>query len=208
MTKDEQLIIQVLGAYKNGKIDFSKVPELELLVQKEVNKEFSDYQESMARLANQQTEATLQELKTEAQEKLSRLDLKAEVLKEIQDEKNGLLALKNEIQEHREKINADRYHESLERFGIIIANIVCLLSFLVVGVILGQWIYKGVWDGWGLHILYDVVINMQPEHPYGAIVLGLGGFGLIALGIYGSFRLMYAATSWLDKRPNIFKKIR
>ncbi len=42
MNKDEQLIVQVLNAYKNGKIDFSNVPELEILVRQEVNKDFRD----------------------------------------------------------------------------------------------------------------------------------------------------------------------
>lgn len=45
MNKDEQLVVQVLNAYKNGKIDFSNVPELETLVRQEVNKDFRDYQE-------------------------------------------------------------------------------------------------------------------------------------------------------------------
>jgi len=59
-----------------------------------------------------------------------------------------------------------------------------------------------------LHILYDTVIALQPKHPYGAVVLGLGGFSLIALGIYSSFRLMYeVSTTWLDQRPKIFKRI-
>lgn len=93
-------------------------------------------------------------------------------------------------------------------YGIIIANIICLLSFLVVGVLLGQWVYKDIWNGWGLYILFDTIKNIQPEHSYGAIVLGIVGFSLIALGIYGSFRLMYeASTTWLDQRPKIFKKI-
>ena len=43
MNKDEQLVVQVLNAYKNGKIDFSHVPELDLLVRQEVNKDFRDY---------------------------------------------------------------------------------------------------------------------------------------------------------------------
>ncbi|ELB21433.1 mobilization protein, partial [Enterococcus faecalis] len=44
MNKDEQLVVQVLNAYKNGKIDFSNVPELDRLVRQEVNKDFRDYQ--------------------------------------------------------------------------------------------------------------------------------------------------------------------
>ncbi|ARE12331.2 mobilization protein (plasmid) [Lactococcus lactis subsp. lactis] len=204
MNKDEQLVVQVLNAYKNGKIDFSKVPELEILIRQEVNKDFRDYQQKIEAVANQKIEEALQE-------QLHRLDaenLKTDVLKEIQKEKQDLLVLKKELQVQREKTNIDTHREALESYSIIIANIVCLLCFLVVGALLGQWIYKGIWDGWGLHLLYDTVLSIQPEHPYGAVVLGLGGFGLIGAGIYGSFRLMYeASTTWLDQRPKIFKRI-
>lgn len=204
MNKDEQLVVQVLNAYKNGKIDFSNVPELERLVHQEVNTEFRDYQEKIASVANQKIEAAIQE-------QLHRLEvenLKSDILKEIQKEKQDLLVLKKELQVQREKTNVDTHREALESYSIIIANIVCLLCFLVVGALLGQWIYKGVWDGWGLHLLYDTVFAIQPEHPYGAVILGLGGFGLISAGIYGSFRLMYeVSTIWLDQRPKIFKRI-
>ncbi|MDT2858366.1 mobilization protein, partial [Lactococcus lactis] len=53
MNKDEQLVVQVLNAYKNGKIDFSNVPELDRLVRQEVNKDFRDYQEKIEAVANQ-----------------------------------------------------------------------------------------------------------------------------------------------------------
>ncbi|HFI0094652.1 TPA: mobilization protein [Streptococcus suis] len=204
MNKDEQLIVQVLNAYKNGKIDFSNVPELDRLVRQEVNKEFRDYQEKIEAVANQKMESAIQE-------QLHRLEaenLKATLLKDIQVEKQSLLALKKELNEQKEQIKADRKREIVERYGILIANIVCLFCFLVVGILIGRWIYKGIWDGWGLHILYDTVMEIQPKHPYGAVILGLGGFGLIGAGIYGSFRLMYeASTIWLDKRPKIFKII-
>ena len=203
MNKDEQLVVQVLNAYKNGKIDFSNVPELEILVRQEVNKDFRDYQEKIESVANQKIESAIQE-------QLHRLEaeqLKVDILKEIQVEKQELIALKKEINEQKEQIKADRKSEVVERYCILITNIVCLLCFLVVGILVGRWIYTGIWDGWGLHILYDTVIEIQPKHPYGAVVFGLGGFGLISAGIYGSFRLMYTATTWLDQRPKIFKRI-
>lgn len=204
MNKDEQLVVQVLNAYKNGKIDFSNVPELEALVRQEVNKDFRDYKEKIEAVANRKIEAAIQD-------QLHRLEaeqLKTTILKEIQVEKQALLALKKELNEQKEHIKSDRKREFVERYGILIANIVCLLCFLVVGILIGRWIYKGVWDGWGLHILYDTVLEIQPKHPYGAVVLGLGGSGLIGAGIYGSFRLMYeVSTNWLDQRPKIFKKI-
>lgn len=53
MNKDEQLVVQVLNAYKNGKIDFSHVPELDRLVRQEVNKDFRGYQEKIEAVASQ-----------------------------------------------------------------------------------------------------------------------------------------------------------
>lgn len=211
MTRDEQLIIQVLDAYKDGKINFNNVPELDTIIRQEVNKELADYQDQLTSLSEQKMNGVLQEIKEETHRNLTSLTIdkfKQDILKEIKDEKKDLLALKKEIQALKEQTDADNFRKKLESYGILIANVVCLLSFLVVGVILGQWIYKGVWNGWGLHILFDTIKTMQSEHPYGAIVLGIVGFSLIALGIYGSFRLMYeASTTWLDQRPKIFKKI-
>ena len=204
MNKDEQLVVQVLNAYKNGKIDFSNVPELDRLVRQEVNKDFRDYQEKIEAVANQKIESAIQE----QLHLLEAENLKADILKEIQDEKQELITLKKELNEHQEQIKVDRKHAIVEHYSILIVNIICLFCFLVVGILIGRWIYKGIWDGWGLHILYDTVIEIQPKHPYGAVILGLGGFGLIGAGIYGSFRLMYeASTTWLDKRPKIFKRI-
>ena len=83
MNKDEQLVVQVLNAYKNGKIDFSNVPELDRLVRQEVNKDFRDYQEKIEAVANQKIESAIQE-------QLHRLEaeqLKVDILKEIQVEK-------------------------------------------------------------------------------------------------------------------------
>ena len=61
MNKDEQLVVQVLNAYKNGKIDFSNVPELDRLVRQEVNKDFRDYQKKIEAVANQKMESAIQE---------------------------------------------------------------------------------------------------------------------------------------------------
>lgn len=102
MNKDEQLVVQVLNAYKNGKIDFSNVPELDRLVRQEVNKDFRDYQEKIEAVANQKIESAIQE-------QLHRLEaenLKATILKDIQVEKQALLALKKELNEQKEQIKS------------------------------------------------------------------------------------------------------
>ena len=106
----------------NWQIHFSHVPELDRLVRQEVNKEFRDYQEKIEAVANQKMESAIQE-------QLHRLEaenLKATLLKDIQVEKQALLALKKELNEQKEQIKADRKREIVERYGILIANIVCL----------------------------------------------------------------------------------
>lgn len=211
MNKDEQLITQVLNAYESGKIDFSQVPALEELILEATNLEVSRYKNQIDRVTTERIKQSLQEIDKKIQGKLNQLnleELKEELLKDIHQEKENLSLMGNEIQAQKEKNDVDFRKHYLENVGVIITNIVRLLCFLVVGTLLGQWIYRGVWDGWGLHILWDTVVNIQPEHPYAAVVLGLGGFGLIGLGIYASFRLMYElSTTWLDERPKIFKKI-
>ena len=154
MNKDEQLEDQELNAYKNGKIDFSNVPELDRLVRKEVNKDFRDYQEKIEAVANQKMESAIQE-------QLHRLEaenLKATILKDIQYKKQALLALTKELYEQTEPIKAEHKREIVERHGILIANIVCLFCFLVVCILIGRLIYKGFWYGWGFHILYFSVL--------------------------------------------------
>ena len=119
MNKDEQLIVQVLNAYKNGKIDFSNVPELEILVRQEVNKDFRDYQEKIESVTNQKIESAIQE-------QLHRLEaeqLKVDILKEIQVEKQELIALKKEINEQKEQIKADRKSEVVERYCIFLCKV-------------------------------------------------------------------------------------
>lgn len=211
MNKDEQLITQVLSAYNSGKIDFSQVPALEELVLEATTNEVNRYTNKIDRITSQKIDQSIQEIDEKIQIKLNQLNLdrlKEDVLKDIYQEKQNLSLMNKDIQAQREELESDSRKVYLKSVGIIIANIVCLLCFLIVGVLLGRWLYYGVWDGWGLHILWDTIVKLQPEHPYAAVVLGLGGFGLIGLGIYASFRLMYeASTTWLDKRPKIFKKI-
>lgn len=211
MNKDEQLIMQVLNAYNSGKIDFSQVPALEEMVLEATTNEVERYTNRIDQLISQRIGRSLQEIDDQIQTKLNQLDLdklKEELLQDIRVEKENLTLMSKEIQFQKDQNEAYFQKKQFEKFEIIIINIVCLLCFLVVGGLLGQWFYRGVWDGWGLHILWDTVVKIQPEHPYAAVVLGLGGFCLIGMGIYASFRLMYyVATSWSDERPKILKKI-
>jgi len=211
MNKDEQLLIQVLNAYNSGKIDFSQVPALEELILEATTREVDRYADQIDRFASKRIDQSLQEIDEKIQTKLNQIDLdklKEELLQDIRIEQENLTLMSKEIQSQKDQNEAYFQKKQFEKFEIIIINIVCLFCFLIVGVLLGRGIYDGIWDGWGLHILWDTVVKLRPNHPYAAVVLGLGGFGLIGLGIYTSFRLMYeVSTTWLDKRPKIFQKI-
>jgi len=211
MNKDEQLITQVLSAYNSGKIDFSQVPALEELVLDATLDEVERYTNKIDHVTSYRIDQSIQEIDEKIQTKLDQLNLdrlKEDLLNDIYQEKQNLSIMNKDIEAQKEEFKVDSRNAYLKNRGLLIANIVCLLCFLVVSVLLGRWLYYGIWDGWGLHILWDTVVKMQPDHPYAAVVLGLGGFGFIGLGIYASFRLMYeASTTWLDKRPKIFKKI-
>ncbi|MEQ6219655.1 hypothetical protein ABMB44_13235 [Levilactobacillus brevis] len=80
---------------------------------------------------------------------------------------------------------------------------VCLLLVAVIFFVLEKLIYQGIWNGWGLHKLYDVMVAIQPNHPYGAIVLGLLGFVLLAGALYASFWLLvHAVQQLVDFEPS------
>lgn len=209
MTKDEQLILQILQAYRNGTIDFSQVPALNELVHEQVNGAFNGYTEPIAEKAEEKLEQALRVIDQQAQDKLDTLDLdtlKADMVAEIQRERQKLETLKTEVRQFQEVVTLERKRALLANWGVLLANLACLLAFLFVFVLLGRWVVQGVWKGWGLHLLWETVVNLQPEHPYGAVALGVIGFSLIASAIYLGFRLLIQTTSWLDHSPEFFKK--
>ncbi|MFG5565227.1 mobilization protein [Enterococcus faecalis] len=210
MTKDEQLILQILQAYRNGSVDFSHVPALNELVHEQVNDAFNRYTEPIAEKAEEKLEQTLHAIDQQAQDKLDTVDLdtlKADLVAEVQRERLKLEALQAEINQAQEHARLERKRAVIANWSLIVANLACLLTFFFVFVLLGRWVVQGVWKGWGLHLLWETTVKLQPEHPYGAVVLGIVGFGLIAFAIYLGFRLVIQTTRWLDHCPEIFKKL-
>lgn len=210
MTKDEQLILQILQAYRNGTIDFSQVPALNKLVHEQVNVAFNGYTKPIAEKAEEKLEQTLDKIDQQALDKIDTLDmdaLKADLVAEVQRERQKLVALQTEINQSQEHVMLERKRAVIANWSLILANLACLLAFFFVFVLLGRWVVQGVWKGWGLHLLWETTVKLQPEHPYGAVALGVVGFGLIAFAIYLGFRLVIQTTRWLDHCPEIFKKL-
>ncbi|MGL9862173.1 hypothetical protein IGJ67_003077 [Enterococcus sp. MSG4989] len=210
MTKDEQLILQLLQAYRNGVIDFSQVPALTELVHEQVNVAFTRYTDQISEKAEDNLEQALAAIDKQTQDKLDTLNLKAlsaELVAEIHQEKQRLETLQAEVRQTQEQVTLEKKRTMIANWCLILANLACLLAFFFVFVLLGRWVVQGVWKGWGLHLLWETIVKLQPEHPYGAVVLGIAGFGLIAAAIYFGFRLVIQTTHWMDHSPKIFKKL-
>ncbi|MFG5501574.1 mobilization protein [Enterococcus faecalis] len=210
MTKDEQLILQILQAYRNGTIDFSHVPALNELVHEQVNIAFNRYTEPIAEKAEEKLEQALRVLDQQTQDKLDTIDLdtlKTALIAEVQQEQRKLENLKADVRQLQEQVTLKRKRALMANWSMLFANLACLLAFFFVFVLLGRWVVDGVWKGWGLHWLFETTVKLQPEHPYGAVVLGAVGVGLIASAIYLGFRLVIQTTHWLDHSPKIFKKL-
>ncbi|WP_202975528.1 hypothetical protein, partial [Bacillus velezensis] len=80
---------------------------------------------------------------------------------------------------------------------------VCLLLVAVIFFVLEKLIYQGIWNGWGLRLLTQKVIEIQPNHPYGAGFLGVIGLVALATAIYASFWLLVRAVRQLvDFKPS------
>lgn len=210
MNKDEQLILQLLQAYKNGQIDFSKVPALTEIIHQEANESFNWYTEQISERVDKTLEKSELEMQAQTQERLNQLSIKSltdTLLSEIETENKKLFMAKLALERVQEENTLEQKRRMLANWTAIVANIACLLAFLVVCVFLGRWAFQGVWHGWGLQKLWEATITLQPEHPYGAVVLGVLGFGLIAGALYASFLLMYQTATHLDNRPVLFKKL-
>ncbi|MFG5501692.1 hypothetical protein ACFJYO_14975, partial [Enterococcus faecalis] len=118
-------------------------------------------------------EQTLHAIDQQAQDKLDTVDLdtlKADLVAEVQRERLKLEALQAEINQAQEHARLERKRAVIANWSLIVANLACLLTFFFVFVLLGRWVVQGVWKGWGLHLLWETTVKLQPEHPYGAVV--------------------------------------
>ncbi|KYK52057.1 MULTISPECIES: hypothetical protein [Lactiplantibacillus] len=213
MSPNEELAKQILTAYANGQVDLSKVPELQKIV-KEAAAQQMAYTYSTTDFHAKQQEALEhekawyhREINRILQEKLAEMDpktLKGAVTDQLEQQLADLKHQQAEFEATVERAKSTGERQLWQSMAPNLAGFaVCLLLVAVIFFVLEKLIYQGIWNGWGLHKLYDVVIAIQPQHPYGAIVLGIIGFILIAVTIYASFWLLVQAVQLLvDFEPS------
>lgn len=209
MSQNEELARQILIAYANGKVDLSKVPELQKIVKEAVAAQMA-YTVDTTDLQQKQADALKRSeiwLDEQAHARLDAINpdqLKQEFIDSVEDYKQQLDQAKEELKAVLDRSEVHQRQQFWRNLMPILAgSAVCLLLTAIIFFVLEKLIYQGVWQGWGLHKLYATVLAIQPQHPYGAIVLGLLGFVLLAGALYASFWLLvHAVQQLVDFQPS------
>ncbi|MDM7517646.1 hypothetical protein QUF07_13265 [Lentilactobacillus sp. TOM.63] len=209
MSQNEELARQILIAYANGKVDLSKVPELQKIVKEAAAAQMA-YTVDTTDLQQKQADALKRSeiwLDEQAHARLDAINpdqLKQAFIDSVEDYKQQLDQAKEELKAVLDRSEAHQRQQFWRNLMPILAgSAVCLLLTAIIFFVLEKLIYQGVWQGWGLHKLYATVLAIQPQHPYGAIVLGLLGFVLLAGALYASFWLLvHAVQQLVDFQPS------
>lgn len=210
MSDNEELAKQILAAYRDGKVDLTNVPELQKVVE-----------EAVARASSTEEFRQKQDLALQSDRESYRKQMTKVLNDEIAKIQPSAIAqaVTDDLNKQRRelKVQQERFNETVETFEetsekqqddqndlkfqhtiTVIANFcVCLLLFALFFFVIGSVIYQGIWNGWGLHYLFETTANISVKHPYGALILGIFGFVLIAGAIFGSSLLMCKAVKYL-----------
>lgn len=209
MSQNEELARQILIAYANGKVDLSKVPELQKIVKEAVAAQMA-YTVDTTDLQQKQADALKRSeiwLDEQAHARLAAINpdqLKQEFIDSVEDYKQQLDQAKEELKAVLDRSEAHQRQQFWRNLMPILAgSAVCLLLTAIIFFVLEKLIYQGIWNGWGLRLLTQKVIEIQPNHPYGAGFLGVIGLVALATAIYASFWLLVRAVRQLvDFQPS------
>lgn len=209
MSQNEELARQILIAYANGKVDLSKVPELQKIVKEAVAAQMA-YTVDTTDLQQKQADALKRSeiwLDEQAHARLDAINpdqLKQEFIDSVEDYKQQLDQAKEELKAVLNRSEAHQRQQFWRNLMPILAgSAVCLLLTAIIFFVLEKLIYQGIWNGWGLRLLTQKVIEIQPNHPYGAGFLGVIGLVALATAIYASFWLLVRAVRQLvDFQPS------
>lgn len=214
MSQNEELARQILTAYANGQVNLTNVPELQKIVKEAAAQQMAstysttDFHAKQAAALESEKAWYHQEITRILNEKSAALDtnqLQQRLTADFEQREQRLQDLLQQIQEQQDKLDlAVESSNTTSRkmfwralmpglFGFA----VCLLQVAVIFFVLRSVLYQGVWNGLGLHKIYDTMIAIQPEHPYGAILLGIIGLLVIAGIIYASFLLLAKSVGYL-----------
>lgn len=200
---EHKIVTQIIQAVNNGTLETDKITAIEDWL----NANFGAYTASLTKLNKQLLDEQMARNETAFQEKLAEIQpeaLKKSITAQLKQQQADLARQQADFEStvnNAEKASKRRFWQSLT--PVLAGTTVCLLLVAVIFFVLEKLIYQGIWNGWGLHKLYNVVIAIQPQHPYGAIVLGILGFVLIAGAIYASFWLLvHAVQQLVDFKPS------
>lgn len=200
---EHKIVTQIIQAVNNGTLETDKITAIEDWL----NANFGAYTASLTKLNKQLLDEQMARNETAFQEKLAEIQpeaLEKSITAQLKQQQADLARQQAEFEStvnNAEKASKRQFWQSLT--PVLAGTTVCLLLVAVIFFVLEKLIYQGIWNGWGLHKLYNIVIAIQPQHPYGAIVLGILGFVLIAGAIYASFWLLvHAVQQLVDFKPS------
>ena len=214
MTENEQALVQLLKAYDNGEIDFTKVPAIQAIVRQEVARQVAQAvnpaeikEQASLQLKNDQTSYNeqvnkiLEQQGARLQEQASQLDLdgvKRQLLADIDRRSKAVNEAQAKLDDERERL-ADREKKQFWRELIpnLAGGVVSLFFAVMILLLFKALLWDGVWRGLGLNKLTDFVLTLARSHPFGGSILGLILMVLIAGAIIVSFWGMVEAVKML-----------
>ena len=214
MTENEQALVQLLKAYDNGEIDFTKVPAIQAIVRQEVARQVAQAvnsaeikEQASLQLKNDQTSYNeqvnkiLEQQGARLQEQASQLDVdgvKQQLLADIDRRSKAVKEAQAKLDDERERL-ADREKKQFWRELIppLAGGVVSLFFASMILLLFKALLWDGVWRGLGLNKLTDFVLTLARSHPFGGSILGLILMVLIAGAIIVSFWGMVEAVKTL-----------
>lgn len=214
MTENEQALVQLLKAYDNGEIDFTKVPAIQAIVRQEVARQVAQAvnpaeikEQASLQLKNDQTSYNeqvnkiLKQQGARLQEQASQLDVegvKKQLLADIDRRSKAVKEARAKLDDERERL-ADREKKQFWRELIpnLAGGVVSLFFAVMILLLFKALLWDGVWRGLGLNKLTDFVLTLARSHPFGGSILGLILMVLIAGAIIVSFWGMVEAVKML-----------
>ena len=214
MTENEQALVQLLKAYDNGEIDFTKVPAIQAIVRQEVARQVAQAvnpaeikEQASLQLKNDQTSYNeqvnkiLKQQGARLQEQASQLDVdgvKRQLLADIDRRSKAVKEAQAKLDDERERL-ADREKKQFWRELIppLAGGVVSLFFASMILLLFKALLWDGVWRGLGLNKLTDFVLTLARSHPFGGSILGLILMVLIAGAIIVSFWGMVEAVEML-----------
>lgn len=214
MTENEQALVQLLKAYDNGEIDFTKVPAIQAIVRQEVARQVAQAvnpteikEQASLQLKNDQTSYNeqvnkiLEQQSARLQEQASQLDVegvKQQLLADIARRSKAVKEAQAKLDDERERL-ADREKKQFWRELIpnLAGSVVSLFFAVMILLLFKALLWDGVWRGLGLNKLTDFVLTLARSHPFGGSILGLILMVLIAIAIIVSFWGMVEAVELL-----------